>query len=549
MKVCSIFLFLLSNVGLVYSQLPNVDWVKTYKNNLPADIRELSIDKSGNILLVGHFYDSLNYNTGNNIESIYSNGGVDMYIQKIDSQGNIIWTKSIGGIEDDIAYGIDSDEFGNIYVSGRFSGLVNFGNGATNSSLTSTGTIDGFILKMNENGDFNWVKRIGGQYNTIPMNIVYKNSNLFVTGGFEGVVDFDPNSGIINKTSSGTKDFFLLKLNQNGDYNWVRTFGGSVGENGFSSVVDNSGFIYSTGYYYSQNVNYQISGQNYTLQHNGAYDIFVTKTDINGQTVWMKGFGGSGGDIGYDIALDGNGDLYITGQIEDTCMIGGSTLIGNGVDILISKFDINGNELWSKNHGGNNTDIGFSLALDSQNHLFVSGYYQDTLITVSPTLQSNGLQDYLILQLNNTDGNLIWSKSIGGTNADLSHAITCDNMNNLYTAGYFQNNFNLEVNSVVQNFVSSGSGDGLLLKISGFSETNNISNIDDEISIYPNPSGNEINICVGENNFFYQIVNSIGQILKNGQIENCDVINLKDYNSGVYYLQMKDGKAIKIFKQ
>jgi hypothetical protein len=549
MKVSSILVFFLFNIGLGFSQLPNVDWVKTYNNNVPADIRELSIDKSGYILLTGHFGDSLNFQTGVNSESIYSNGGSDIFIQKLDNQGNIIWTKSIGGTDEDIAYGIDSDEFGNIYVTGRFSGTVNFDSGVTNFSLTATGTIDGFILKMNENGNFIWVKRIGGQFNTIPANIVYKNSNLFITGGFEGVVDFDPSNNIINKTSNGTKDFFLLKMDQNGAFNWVRTFGGNVGETGFSSVVDNSGYIYSTGYYFSQNVNYQISGQNYNLQHNGAYDIFVTKTDINGQTIWMKGFGGSGGDIGYDIALDANGDLFITGQIEDTCNIGGNALIGMGVDIMISKLDTTGNVIWANHHGGSNTDIGYSLCLDNQNHLFISGYFQDSVTTVFPTLQSNGLQDYLILQLNHTNGNIVWSKTFGGINPDLSHSVNCDDLNNLYSAGFFQNNFNLEVNSVVQNFVSSGSADGVLLKISGFSETNNIDDIDNEIFVYPNPSYDQIKVYIGENNYNYQLINSQGQVIKLGQIQNYDFISLTEFNPGIYYLHINERKPIVIIKQ
>ena len=544
LKIAFIFL----NIQLLISQTPNIEWVKTYKNNLPADIREISIDKSENILLVGHFYDSLNYYTGSNHETIYSNGGIDMFIQKLDNQGNIIWTKSLGGQDDDIAYGIDSDEFGNLYVTGKFGSLVNFDFGTTNTSLTSSGTVDGFILKLNENGSFVWVKRIGGQLNTIPANMVYSNSKLYITGGFEGVVDFDPSTNTTNKTSNGTRDFFLLRLDQNGLFNWVRTFGGNVGETGYSSIVDNSGFIYSTGYYSSQNVNYQINSQNYTLQNNGATDVFVTKTDTNGQTVWLKGFGGSGGDIGYDISFDSNGDLFITGQIEDTCYFGSNTLIANGIDILTSKFDINGNVLWTKNHGGNNTDIGFSISIDNQDHLFISGYFQDTLNTIPVPIQSNGLQDYLILQLNNSDGTYVWSKSFGGTNADLSHAMISDNQNNLFCAGYFQNSFNVEVNSIVQNIVSSGSADGILLKINGFSETNDINYIEDNINVYPNPTDGEINICIGENLMKFKILNSQGQVLKICQINNCDIINLSDFKSGVYYLQLNEKIIRKIFK-
>lgn len=549
MKTILKITFILFNTHLLLSQTPNIEWVKTYRNISQANIREISVDKSGNILVVGHFYDSLNYFTGVNNESIYSNGSLDMFVQKLDNQGNILWTKSIGGSNDEIPYGIDSDEFGNIYVTGRFTGAVNFGGGATNSSLTSTGTIDGFVLKLSENGSFIWVKRIGGQLNTIPMKLDYGNSNLYITGGFEGNVDFDPSTNTNNKTSNGTKDFFLLKLDQNGLFNWVRTFGGSVGENGFSSIVDTSGFIYSVGYFFSQNLNYQINGQNYTLQNNGSHDIFVTKTDFNGQTVWMKGFGGSGSDIGYDISFDSNGNLSITGQIQDTCYIGNNLLIGKGVDILISKLDINGNVLWAENHGGNNTDIGYSMCIDNQDNLFISGYFQDTINTIPTPIHSNGLQDFIILQLNNSNGNYVSHTTFGGTYIDLSHAITCDNENNVFSVGFFHNNFNLEVNSIVQNFDSSGDDDGVLLKISGFSETTNIEKIDNSINVYPNPTNGEINVCVDENQKKFHILNSQGQILKMGQINNCDVINLSDFNSGAYFLRLNDNSMIKIFKQ
>jgi len=200
-----------------------------------------------------------------------------------------------------------------------------------------------FFISTNlytQNINLEWTKSIGGLGNS---GAIDASGNVYTTGSFAGTVDFDPGSGVSNLTSSGGNDIFIQKLDANGNFIWVKQLGGISNDAGYSITTDASGNVYITGYF-SLNLGGGISS-------NGGYDIFIAKLDSNGNIVWIKSMGGTSSDYGESITTDASGNVYTTGFFYNTVDFnpgsGVSNLVSNGgYDIFIQKLDANGNFLW-----------------------------------------------------------------------------------------------------------------------------------------------------------------------------------------------------------
>jgi hypothetical protein len=191
----------------------NFIWAKNMGGISDDRGSSIALDANGNLYATGSFMDTVDFDPGAGVSNLASMGGKDVFISKLDAAGNLIWVKSIGGNLSDVGYSIALDVSGNVYTTGNFSGTVDFDPGAGSSSLTSAGSGDLFILKLDSTGNFIWSKRMGGANNTLGSSIAVDSyGNLYTTGIFLGVADFDPGVGISNLTSVGNYDIFISKL-------------------------------------------------------------------------------------------------------------------------------------------------------------------------------------------------------------------------------------------------------------------------------------------------------------------------------------------------
>ena len=177
-----------------------------------------------------------------------SNGGSDIFIQKLDSNGNFVWGKSIGGQFNDLGTSIIVDTIGNIYVSGAFRDIVDFDPNVGSSSASSNGLRDIFLLKLNSDGNYIWSKSMGGLGHDEPKALISDISGIYFAGAYRGTVDFDPGTGVVNKTSNGDFDIFVQKLTHNGDYLWVNTYGGPGNDAVYELCFGFSNDIYVSGH-------------------------------------------------------------------------------------------------------------------------------------------------------------------------------------------------------------------------------------------------------------------------------------------------------------
>ena len=395
----SAFIFSLSFLSIPFIVAPSANaWtsaqtaVSVFGNSAQDIGRSIAVDANGNIYTTGTFRGvdtDFDPSTGGTLP-LTSNGGTDVFVSKLNSSGNIVWAKSFGGSADEQSYSIAVDGSGNVYTTGYFQGTnVDFdpGNGTTN--LTSAGVIDVFVSKLDSSGNLVWAKSFGGRFSDEGRSIAVDGSgNVYTTGFFEDInVDFDPSTvGNLPLGSNGNKDVFVSKLNSSGNLVWAKSFGNLADDFGLSIAVDGSGNVYTTGFFAEENVDFDPStGGILRLSSNAANDVFVSKLNSDGNLVWAKSFGKSEDDEGRSIAVDGSGNVYTIGYFAGTNVdfdpsTGGIlplTSAGLG-DVFVSKLNSDGNLVWAKSFGGSADDNGHSIAVDGSGNVYTTGSFNET---------------------------------------------------------------------------------------------------------------------------------------------------------------------------
>ena len=368
-----------------YSQ-PNFLWAKQAGGANNDNGNEIAVDGSGNSYITGGFQGTATF--GNT--TLTSAGEYDLFIAKIDKDGNFLWAKKVGGVGPEYGNSIAVDGSGNSYITGYFFGTATFGN----TTLTSAGWTEIFIAKIDASGNFLWAKKAGGTNNDYGYSIAVDGSgNSYTIGGFEGTATFGNISLTSVKDSNGkfTKDIFITKLDANGNFLWAKKAGGTDIDSGNSIAVDGSGNSYITGSFDGT-----ITFGNNTLTSSGSSDIFIAKLDGSGNYLWAKKTGGTSVDSGNSIAVDGSGNSYITGFFYGTATFGNTTLTSaGGGDVFISKLDNNGNFIWTKKADGTGDDSGNSIAIDGSGNSYTIGNFQGTATFGNTTLTSAGYDIFI----------------------------------------------------------------------------------------------------------------------------------------------------------
>jgi len=194
----------------------NFVWVKaTGGTNTDKDYGHgIAVDGAGNVYTTGYFAGTADFDPGPGTFNLTSAGIDDIFVSKLDSAGNFIWAKAMGGTSVGEGYGIAVDGAGNVYGTGIFAGTVDFDPGPGSFNLTSVlGNYDIFVSKLNTAGDLVWAKAMGGTDADYGEGIAVDGAgNVYTTGGFYDTVDFDPGPGTFNLTSAGYEDVFVSKL-------------------------------------------------------------------------------------------------------------------------------------------------------------------------------------------------------------------------------------------------------------------------------------------------------------------------------------------------
>ncbi len=339
----------------------------------------ITTDVSGNVYITGYYRDTVDFDPSSATLNFVSNGLDDIFIQKLDANGNLMWAKSMGALSADRGTSLTADAFGAIYTTGYYRDTVDFDPGPATFNLISNNT-DIFIQKLDLNGNFIWSKSVGGTNPDYGYAVTTDAiGNVYVTGSFVGTANFDPGVATFNLTSIGSVDIFILKLSSSGNFIWANSFGGTEAELPNFITADTSGVTYITGFY-EATVDFDPGAGTFNLNSNGGRDIFILKLDSDGNFIWAKSMGGTSEDLGNSITTDASGNVYSTGSfigsVDFDPGAGTFVLTSNAlIDVFIQKLDADGNFVWAKSVGNR----GNSIHIDNTGNAYVTGNYIGTV--------------------------------------------------------------------------------------------------------------------------------------------------------------------------
>jgi len=288
-------------------------------------------------------------------------GDWDVYVVKLDANGNLRWTKTIGGPASEAGKSLIQTSDGGYAIAGY---TTSFG----------AGDKDIYVVKLDAKGNLQWTKTIGGPESEESRSLIQTSDGGYAIAGYT------------ESFGAGGADVYLVKLDAKGNLQWTKTIGGPESEEGRSLIQTSDG-------------GYAIAGYTESFGAGGA-DVYVVKLDAKGNLQWTKTIGGKNADGGSSIIQTSDGGYAIAGYTES---------FGAGeADVYVVKLDAKGNLQWTKTIGGKSDDWGNSLIQTSDGGYAIAG---------STTSFGAGGADVYVVKLD-AKGNLQWTKTIGGKSAD-----------------------------------------------------------------------------------------------------------------------------------
>lgn len=464
---CSLLLFPI----ITFSQ--TFEWAISAGGEINNDfVHSISLDDYENVFSTGFFQGTADFDPGGD-ELVLSATYRSTFIQKVDNDGNLIWAKSITGVLSNSGNSIAVDSEGNSIVAGAFQGETDFDPGVGTEEILSWGMNDGYVLKLDDAGNFVWAKQLGGVGNDIIYDVaVDADNNIISVGTFEGEVDFDPGAGEYLLSSSGGLDFFIQKLDSDGNFLWARKIGGGEMDLANSVCIDDMGNCFVTGFF-NEMVDFD-PGAGELMLSTDAETPFVLKLNASGELDWAVATQGTGNGRGYAIAIDNSDNVVLTGHFSGNVDFDP----GAGVleltapiyyDAFVLKLNGDGEFIWAKAFGGNTSfDVGRDLAIDLLNDIWITGSFQTTA-DFDPEgdvfeLESTGGRDVFIQRLNE-DGGFVNANQMGGTSEDFGYAMTATD-NAVFIGGYFTGTADFDFGAGVFEIESNGLSDAFLVKLS-----------------------------------------------------------------------------------
>jgi len=379
----------------------DIDFIKTFGGSNNESAKSITKTSDGGYAILG-YTQSLDGDVINKTNTSY-----DYWLLKFDQNHNLQWQKTYGG---------SGDDRGNEVIQTTDGGYAILGYSQSNDGDVSEnfGFSDYWVSKLDASGNILWEKSLGYAGTDTGISIKETNDLGFL---LTGVLDVTASGG--NGNSKNTKinhaggDYWVIKLNMAGDKQWSKYYGGTFTDTPYDVIeTEDNGYIIVGS---SDSADVDISSSQ------GTYDFWVIKINSTGTMVWEKSFGGSEIDEAFSIIKSSDGNYVIVG---DTRSNDKNVSHNNGAsDLWIIKISPSGNLLWEKTFGGTSFDAGRSISSTSDNGFLISGSSR----SMDGDLTTNqGQNDVWVIKID-SNGSLLWQKSLGGSNIDFAYdAIALD---------------------------------------------------------------------------------------------------------------------------
>ena len=372
----------------------------------------VTVDANGNVYTTGTLNGTADFDPGTGVYNLSSsNFNQDVYIQKLDAVGNFVWAKLISGSNSFTeVFGVELDNAGNVYIAGNFDDIMDFDPGPNLNNIAPPGDVSGYILKLDNAGNFVWVKTYGAvnAYQGVGTLAVSGSGDCFVGGYFMGTMDFNPGAGVSNLTCLGMQDAYILKLDASGNYAYVK----------------------------------QISVDNFAM-------ITASDLDASGNYFFGGIFSGS-------IDLDPGAATYTANAPTST----------NG---FIAKLDNAGNFVMGQTIDGDNYCEVNAIKIDNFQNIVIGGIFNGIYdfnpgVSINNMTSTNGFQDAFIAKLNSS-GSYSWAKQFSGTDDLIMRALDVDVIGNIYSTGYFLGSTDFNPGTAINMFNVVGPVDAFVSKL------------------------------------------------------------------------------------
>lgn len=402
---------------------------KTFGGSLDEKIGSVVKTSDGGMIVVGHTNSS-----DGDINKQYDQ--IDIWIIKIDSQGNKVWSKTIGGSKNDYGTSIIATNDGNFIISG----YTESSDGIVPSNF---GLHDFLVVKINSSGDVIWSKNYGFSGHDHAHKIIQTSDGGYFVVGFSEYSGIEGSGGTQNNGEGheighkgvlhGSGEFIGVKINSQGEFMWYRYFGGTQNDRVNDVVEANDGGFLMVGF--SESSDFDIN------DNKGSYDFWVVKLQSSGSLAWKHNYGGSGIDQAFGVVKTNNNSYLIVGRSNsDDKDI--SVSLG-GFDAWVIHIDDHGHLIWNKSFGGSEFDSAEQIRMLSNGNFGIVGNTRSILNN-----NNKGENDFWFLEVDNkANSKVYWQKTFGGSNIDIAKDFYQNNNNEIFIVGESQSSdFDVNIN-------------------------------------------------------------------------------------------------------
>jgi len=537
---------------------PEIEWCTYYGGTFEDWIGQITFDENNNVLMVGQTSSISNVATTGAHQVNYSGGLYDGLIVLFDEQGVRKWATYYGGSGTDVFAAVQyyKQEF---ILAGITSSKTNIATPGANQTVHGGGVSDCFLAKFDQQGLRLWASYFGGDdldgtypgYPSEPFLDISLDldGNIFMCGPTAsqfGIATQGTHSPLYN---GGKCDGFVVKFNNIGNKLWGTYLGGLEDDDLYGIDIDQDNNIVVCGETNSPD-GIATSGTHQTI-FSGDFDSYIIKLDSSGNRIWGTYFGGINYEVGNNIKVDLDNNIYLIGNTTSSTKISTpnsfQTVIGGGNDGYLQKFNSDGTRIWGTYIGGAGNEYLFGLEVDRDNKIVLSGMTTASFIRA---VKGNAIQiaygggafDCIISKLDK-NGKQLWGSYYGSNGNDRSWMLNIDLIGNIYIGGGTSSLTKIATQNAHQTQFGGGIGDILLLKISDETLRNDEISYKSNITLYPNPTSGLLQITSDTqlNKLKINVFNCSGQLIPVKIKDN--YIDITDAISGIYFIQVIDGSG------
>jgi len=537
---------------------PEIEWCTYYGGTFEDWIGQITLDENNNVLMVGQTSSISNVATTGAHQVNYSGGLYDGLIVLFDEQGVRKWATYYGGSGTDVFAAVQyyKQEF---ILAGITSSKTNIATPGANQTVHGGGVSDCFLAKFDQQGLRLWASYFGGDdldgtypgYPSEPFLDISLDldGNIFMCGPTAsqfGIATQGTHSPLYN---GGKCDGFVVKFNNIGNKLWGTYLGGLEDDDLYGIDLDQDNNIVVCGETNSPD-GIATSGTHQTI-FSGDFDSYIIKLDSSGNRIWGTYFGGINYEVGNNIKVDLDNNIYLVGNTNSSTKISTpnsfQTVIGGGNDGYLQKFNSDGTRIWGTYIGGTGNEYLFGLEVDRDNKIVLSGMTTASFIRA---VKGNAIQiaygggafDCIISKLDK-NGKQLWGSYYGSNGNDRSWMLNIDLIGNIYIGGGTSSLTKIATQNAHQTQFGGGIGDILLLKISDETLRNDEISYRSNITLYPNPTSGllQINGDTQLNKLKINVFNCSGQLIP--AVIRGNYIDITDAIPGIYFVQVIDGSG------